>query len=256
MSIITRSFIRLPRIGRIALIPVFAAVSVFALSATSQQTPPPQAVGIAALPASQTPANTTGQATCPSSFDRDIPVSLTFKANVPGPLDSSSMKVGNKFWVNLIYGLVFPGCTLNPGAAIWGHVTSSASQKNPNSSELSLAFDHADCEGHPKKEMTLQVIGLLGLDASMRMHDAVPLVMNGGGRSVSAAAAQTAYLGDDKLNPGGTVNTVHPGIVIGVPKVKLEPQGGPGCSARFTSTNRSVQLEKGSVLILIAPSTP
>jgi len=250
-----RFFIRLPRIGRIAIIPALA-VAILALTAAGQQTPPAQPAGTAAAPASQATANATGQTSCPSSFDRDIPTNLTFKAKVPGPLDSSSMKVGNKFWVNIVFGLVFPGCTLNPGAAIWGHVTSSASQKNPNSSELSLAFDHADCEGHPKKEMTLQVIGVLGLDASMRMHDAVPLVMNGGGRSVSAAAAQTAYLGDDELNPGGTVNTVHPGIVIGIPKVKLDPQGGPACSARFTSTNRSVQLEKGAELIMIAPSAP
>ena len=255
MPIALLSFIRLSRIGRIVLVPIFAALFVFALCAAGQQTPSAQAGGASAAPASQAPANEASQASCPSSFDRDIPVNLTFRTKVTGQLDSGHMKVGNKIWVTLVKGLVFPGCTLNQGSAIYGRVTSAVSQKNPNSSELSLVFDHADCEGHPKKEMPLRVIGLLGLDASMRMHDAVPLVMSGGSRSVSAAASKTAYTGDDELNPGGPVSTVHPGIVIGIPKVKLEPQGGPECGARFTSTNHSVQLETGAVLIMIAPST-
>jgi hypothetical protein len=256
MFVALRSFIRLPRIGRIAIVTAFAAISVLALNAAGQQAPPAQATGAAAAPAAQAPASEPGQASCSTSLDRDIPVNLTFKAKVPGPLDSGRMKAGNKFWVILVNGLVFPGCSLNSGAAIYGHVVSSSSQKDPNSSEMSLVFDHADCDGHPKKEMQLQVIGVVGLDASMRMHDAVPLVMNGKSRSVTAAAAQTAYAGDDVLNPGGPVNTVHPGVVVGLPKVKLEPQGGPGCSARFTSTNRSVQIEMGAQLIMIAPSAP
>jgi len=44
---------------------------------------------------------------------------------------------------------------------------------------------------------------------------------------------------------------VHPGIVVHMPKLKLEIAGGPGCSARFSSTNRSIQLEPGSELLLI-----
>jgi hypothetical protein len=43
---------------------------------------------------------------------------------------------------------------------------------------------------------------------------------------------------------------VHPGTVIGMPMLKLEPEGGPGCSARISSTNRSVELGTGVELIL------
>jgi hypothetical protein len=35
-----------------------------------------------------------------------------------------------------------------------------------------------------------------------------------------------------------------------MPDVKLEPEGGPECSAKITSTNRSVTLGTGSELIL------
>jgi hypothetical protein len=256
MHIALRSFIRLHRISQIAIVPVFAAVSVLALSAAGQQTPLPQAQGATAAPASQVSANESGQASCPSDLNRDIPISTTIEAKVTGILDSGHLKVGNKIWVIVLYGISYPGCRLNAGSALYGHVTAAISQKNPNFSELSLVFDHADCEGHAKKEMPLWVVGLMGPpDVSERMHDEVPTVMQGASRS-TVAAVLTASGGDDKLNPGGPANTVHPGIVIGKPKVKLEPQGGPGCSARITSTNRSVQLETGSELILIAPSTP
>jgi hypothetical protein len=55
---------------------------------------------------------------------------------------------------------------------------------------------------------------------------------------------------DVDLNPGGAPNTVHPGIVVNMPAVKLAPEAGPECSAKITSTNRSVTLGTGSELIL------
>jgi hypothetical protein len=36
-----------------------------------------------------------------------------------------------------------------------------------------------------------------------------------------------------------------------MPKVKLEPEAGQGCSAKITSTNHSVQLGTGTELILL-----
>jgi hypothetical protein len=43
---------------------------------------------------------------------------------------------------------------------------------------------------------------------------------------------------------------VHPGIVAGYKDVKLDPVGGPACSAKFTSTEPSVKLSTGAELIL------
>jgi hypothetical protein len=61
---------------------------------------------------------------------------------------------------------------------------------------------------------------------------------------------------DEELNPGGPPHTIHPGIVVNIPKVKLEPEGGPGCSARLTSTSRSVELGPGSQLLLTMAIVP
>ena len=255
MLIALRSFIQLPRIGRFVLVPVFAAVSVFALNAAGQQTPPAQATGAAAAPASQAPANVAGHAPCHPNANIDIPLSSTIETKVTGLMDSGHLKVGKEFWVNVIYGQVYPGCRLNAGAAIYGHVTSAVSQKDPSSSELSLVFDHADCEGHGKKEMPMRLIALMrSSDESTRLHDEVPLEMKGAARNITSVKA--AFNGTDVLNPGGPARTVRPGIVIGLPKMNLEVEGGPGCSARISSTDRSVQLGLGAELILVVQSAP
>ena len=89
------------------------------------------------------------------------------------------------------------------------------------------------------------------------LHGAIPTQVAGGARQISVAVAETdAY--DAELSEGGRPHTVHPGAVVGMPKVKLDPVGGPGCSARITSAARSVQLGTGAELILAlaASATP
>ena len=69
------------------------------------------------------------------------------------------------------------------------------------------------------------------------------------GRKASDTAGSTAGY-DTLLNPGGTPNTVKPGIVVGFPKLKLDPSGGTGCSAKISSTDRNIHLGSGTQLIM------
>ena len=87
------------------------------------------------------------------------------------------------------------------------------------------------------------------------MHDDLPMGELDSRRSAKTATKILTF-NDFKLNPGGAPNTVHPGIVLGMPKLKLEVEGGPGCSARISSTDRSAVLELGSQLILVPQSAP
>jgi len=87
------------------------------------------------------------------------------------------------------------------------------------------------------------------------MHDEVPVGLKGGTRN-AATTAMVTNTADYQLNPGGAPNTVHPGVVVGLPKMKLDVAGGPGCSARISSSEKSLQLEPGSVLILVVQSGP
>jgi hypothetical protein len=75
--------------------------------------------------------------------------------------------------------------------------------------------------------------------------------MKGGrGRNIKDVTKGMSFT-DDTLNPGGKPQTVLPGVVVELPKLKLEVTGGPGCSARITSTENSVLIPRNSVLFLL-----
>jgi hypothetical protein len=216
---------------------------------TESETPTPGKETMIASGASA-PASDTMKPICQPGSLADRPINSTIEAKVMGSLDSAHLKPGKEIWVKVIHGLLFPGCTLEQDSVLYGRVLTATSSKNSNGSELSLAFDHGDCEGHAKKELPLRLIGLAAPPAeSERLHDAMPTEVSGGGRRISDTVEGTNAV-DLELNPGGPPHTVHPGVVVHMPDTKLEPEGGPGCSAKITSTNRSVQLGVGSELIL------
>lgn len=247
---IHRSFIRLPWIGRIAVVPVFAAVSLLAQNAAGPCTSTPTAA-----PASQAPANESGPVSCPGISGMVIPFNATIQAKVMGTLDSAHLKVGKEIWVIVTNNVAFPGCTLKEGAALYGHIKAVGPGKNANSSEMSLAFDHIDCVNQSKKEMSLWLIGLVAPAERMtRMHEEVPIEMKAGAKRNIKDASKGMSFDDDVLNPGGKPKTVLPGVVVELPKIKLEVTGGPGCSARITSTENSVLVPRNSVLILLMQS--
>ncbi|MGD0293246.1 MAG: hypothetical protein ABSB30_05270 [Terracidiphilus sp.] len=243
-----RSFIRFSWISYIAVIPVFAAVSLFAQSVTGPSTP----VSVATpAPTSQALTSETNPAPCKHSAVSDIPLSFAIQARVTGPLDSARLKVGKEVWVNIVEDVVYPGCKLNAGSALYAHVTAAASGTDANASELSLSFDHADCEEQRKKGMPLRLIALVGpSEDAVRIHEELPIALRGSNRNVHDAVKAMGGSGD-KLNTGGLPLIFRPGIVIGIPALKLEVEGGPGCSSRISSTNRNVQLDRGTILILV-----
>ncbi|MGO9317781.1 MAG: hypothetical protein ACLPXT_14040 [Terracidiphilus sp.] len=237
-----RSFSRLLWMGRIAVVPVFAAVFIFAQSAVSPS-------------AHTAPATESGADLCPNLAGTIIPFNATIQAKLQGTLDSAHLKVGKEIWVTVSNNLVFPGCTLNEGSVLYGHIKAVGQGKDTNSSELSVAFDYADCAGHPKKEMPLWLIALVApAERLERLHEELPIEMKAGAkRNIRDVAAKEAF-SDDILNPGGKPQTVRAGVVAELPKIKLEVTGGPGCSARITSTDNSVLLPRNAELILLVQS--
>ena len=164
------------------------------------------------------------------------------------------MKVAN--------GYVYPGCTLEADSILYGRVISATSSKNPNASELSLLFDHGDCTDHAKKPLKLRLIGLIAPpDESRRMHGEIPVEVAGGVQQIGGSRNGTDAVSglnglDENLNPGGPPHTIHPGIVVRMPDMKLEPEGGPDCSAKITSARNSITLGTGAELILTMSTIP
>jgi hypothetical protein len=200
--------------------------------------------------AAEASAGQADQASCPKLADTEVPTNEVVDARVSGWLDSGHLKPGKEVWLKVAYPIGYQGCTLEGGSVIYGKVMSATSSKDSNPSELSILFDHADCTGQGKKELKFWLIAVVAPpDQSGQSHDAVPTEVAGGGRRISDTVASTTGY-DARLNPGGPPNTVKPGIVVGYPKIKLEPSGGPGCSAKLTSTDKSVHLGTGTELIM------
>jgi hypothetical protein len=205
--------------------------------------------------AQQAAATAAGQGEpCAAIGDEEIPITATIRAKVTNMIDAAHLKPGKKIWLNSAIGMVYPGCTLDQDAAIYGTVTSAASSKNPNASELSLEFNSADCTGHSKQPLKLLVVGVMAPpDQLKNSHDAMPTELQGSARQISDTAANTDGY-DAKRNPGSS-HAVHPGVVLGFKNVKLEPQGGPQCSAKLTSTERNIELAPGAILLMVVPET-
>ena len=65
-----------------------------------------------------------------------------------------------------------------------------------------------------------------------------------------AATAGRVNAYDLILNPGGPPNTMHPGVVVNLPELKLAPESGPECSTEITGTKNSLAIGTGAELIL------
>jgi hypothetical protein len=197
------------------------------------------------------------EAKCDIAEDQEIPTTSTLEATVTGSLDSAHLKPGKEITAQVVTPWQFPGCNLPAKATLFGHITASGSSKNPDASEMAFVFDHGDCDGRPKKPISLTVIGVVApSDQYVGMHSALPSEVAGGGRDISNSVGNGGVAQDENLNPGGPPRTVHPGIVVRIPKLQLEPHGGPECSARMVSTKHNFRLESGSELIFTMQEIP
>ena len=185
---------------------------------------------------------------CPRFEGRDFPTNATIAASVLNLLDSSHLRPGKEIVLKALTGWQTDQCTLTAGSLLYGHVTAATASRSPGESELALVIDHGECFGQSKKELPLKILGLVAPAGEYAgLHSVLPAEVRGAGRRLSDTVIGPE---DDNLNPGGQPHTVHPGIVAGYKDVKLDPVGGPACSAKFTSTEPSVKLSTGAELIL------
>jgi tetratricopeptide (TPR) repeat protein len=181
----------------------------------------------------------------------DHPINSTIQGGIKGWLDSAHLKPGQSISVRVLRDWIAPNCTLTEGATLYGHVLAATASKSSGTSELAVVFDHGDCSGHPKQELTLRIIGVAGGDTQYQgVHNAMPTEVSGGSRAISDTAASMGAASDDNMKPGVAPKIVRPGVVAGIPHLKLIPEGGPQCSAMLTSEEHSVHLGSGAEFIL------
>jgi hypothetical protein len=181
----------------------------------------------------------------------EVPLGATLAVKSIGMLDSGHLKPGKEIWFKVAKGLSFPGCALDTDDPVYARVLSATTTKTASKAELSLIFDHADYKGHAKQKLDMRLVSVLApSDVLNRMHDAEPTKVAGGARRITDNIEATNGL-DAKLNPGGTPHTVRMGSTVGLPKITLEPQGGPECGANLSSSDKSVQIEQDATFLLV-----
>ena len=199
-----------------------------------------------------TASEKSGADECRPLSSSEVGVKSAMAVSVPLLMDAGHLKPGKEFYVKMVNGWQDPECTLDDGAFIYGKVTESGKASN-GSPQLSLKFERGDCNGHANKPLGLRLIGVVGTADFEGMHDAMPVKVAGGGRSIGDAVVGQDFL-DLNLNPGGLPHTIHPGIVVRIPKLQIEVGGGPGCSDRLTTTDSILRLAPKTVFLLARES--
>jgi Tfp pilus assembly protein PilF len=188
-----------------------------------------------------------------STQNDDHQLSSSILGGITVGLDSKHLKVGQPIQVKVLRTWIAPSCALAKGTALYGHVLAATASKSPGGSELAVVFDHGDCSGRPKQQLSLRIVGVLGSDTYSAVHNAMPTEVHGGARSISTTAASMGAQSDEDMNGP---KLVHTGEVVGIPHLKLIPEGGPQCSAMLTSEQPSVHLGTEMKLILTMQSLP
>ena len=191
-------------------------------------------------PQSPAPA---AQSACPPMANIAIPSRAAIEAKVTS-LDSAHLKPGKDVWFKLARPFFYPGCSLDADSVVYARVVSVSP------SEISLDFDRADCNHRDQVPLKLRVIAIVGPPGEAHhMHEDMPTELRGGVRQMGEALYGTDEF-DENLNPGGPPHTIHPGIVVGIKNLKLEPTAGEQCSDKITTDGDRIQLANGSELIL------
>lgn len=214
------------------------------------------AFGVAAISAAQTAQEQTPEPGVKPCFpdDADRPLHSTIEASVQFTMDSAHLKPGKSVWLKTTSEFTMPGCSLNQGAVLYGHVVAAASKKTSDTAELSLIFDHGDCQGRGKQQIPLHLIGIVVVGDPQNLHTVLPTEVHGGARQISDTEGATDGY-DPRLALQITPSIVHPGLVVGDSQLQLQPTSGPECSARILSGGRSVQMGRGFELILAPYAT-
>jgi hypothetical protein len=189
-----------------------------------------------------------------SDQNGDHNLSSSILGGITVGLDSKHLKVGQPIQVKTLREWNAPSCALAKGTALYGHVLAATASKSPGGSELAIVFDHGDCSGRPKQQLSLRIVGVIGSDTAYSgVHNAMPTEVHGGARSISSTAASMGAESDADMNGP---KLIHTGAVVGAPHLKLIPEGGPLCSAMLTSEQPSVHLGTDMKFVLTMQSLP
>ncbi|MDE3199468.1 MAG: tetratricopeptide repeat protein [Acidobacteriota bacterium] len=193
---------------------------------------------------------------CAELSTADMPLGDAIELSLSSSLDSAHLKPGKEIYGKVVHGLEYPGCTLNQGAVLYGKVTVASKGDKNSEAKLGFEFNRGECTNASgsktvTKPLQLAVIAVLTPkdDRQAHLHDMAPVEIGGAGRRIQDAV--NADNGTDiGLNENEKPKTVHAGLVFGEAKFKLDPTGGPSCTALVQDKGSSVRIGSRSEIVL------
>ncbi len=171
------------------------------------------------------------------------------------PLVIARLHEGSVVLVRVDSAWTGSGCTLRAGSIVKGHVVALRKRaKGVKDSEIKLAFDAADCEGHHERAFPFQLVAVIGFegtraDGQSGLSEAPPLAHAMGSGMKSAASLPAV---DPRFSQPVRQLPAHilPGQVLGVRKIVLDIGTGKDGASTLEALGHDLHLEQGTNFIL------
>jgi hypothetical protein len=203
--------------------------------------------------------------------NQDLPITsqAPIQVELLASLDAGKLSPGASVFAKARVDWNQPTCHLRAGSMVVGHIVNleKRTKQKPGSS-LTIAFDHADCDGH----MTPVSLTLFALIAVPHVDEGIPLADSGarfgaastnphmgmGGASIGSAPPPVNMKDDmsvsNQTSEDKTPKVIQAGQVIGLKKVTLSVGTGADGAAVLSSLKANIRLESATQLVLMPQS--
>ena len=167
------------------------------------------------------------------------------------------MKVGKEISIKVVHAFMIPTCRLEVGAILSGHVTEAIPGKGDEQPQLGIVLEQAECGGKGKQELPLRLISLVAAAEGPQGNGSIGSIKIGRNGGQGTEPADVVDLGDTRnSNREKIPDLISSGSVQGVPGIRLDPSGGPACSALLSSAEKRLHLPPETKLLLVVPAAP
>src|ERR1700733_12826479 len=200
-------------------------------------------------------------------LDRILSAQVPLQADLLAPLDAAKLARNAPVVAKARVDWNNPTCHLRAGAIVMGHIIDLERRSKQNrGSSLTVAFDHAECEGSvtPFSFTLFAIIGYPQLDEGLPMVSTADVYGRGGmtsghGGVPMPAPTQLGMASDMLARRGETKDlppaTIESGQVVGLKKISLRVGTGPGGASIVSSPKDNVRLEGATQLVLMPGGT-
>jgi hypothetical protein len=196
-------------------------------------------------------------------LDRVFSSQTPLQADLLAPIDAAKVKRGTTILAKARVDWNNSACHLRVGSIVIGHVIDleQPSKQNKGSS-LTIAFDHAECEG----SVTPFSFTLFAIIAYPKLDEGVPMVstadvygrsgMTTGHGGVPMQGPASLGMDSDMLARRGetkdvTPATIESGQIVGLKKVRLSVAAGPDGASVLSSLKDNLRFEGATQLVLM-----